>query len=331
MALQLAAKYPLRLISVDSAQVYRGMDIGTGKPSAAVLARVPHDLVDIRDPAEAYSAAEFCVDVRQAIAQARAQGRLPLLVGGTMLYFKALRDGLAAMPPGDSQVRQEISDMAEAEGWEGVHARLMAVDPASAARIHPNDPQRLQRALEVYLLTGLPLSAFHKKEGRGGDGGDAPALNLQFYIVRPGASDDAAGTSDDAAGARADLHQRIAVRFRGMLAQGFVEEVRGLRARPDLHLQLPSMKSVGYRQIWQYLDGETSREEMQQRAIAATRQLAKRQLTWLRQWPGEALPMPSLAAAEAAGEETEEVPLPPALCRGIEGLLKAAAPPMSKP
>ena len=309
IALQLAERYPLRLISVDSAQVYRGMDIGTGKPDAATLARTPHRLVDIRDPAQAYSAADFRRDAEAAVREAWAEGRLPLLVGGTMLYFKALRDGLTVLPEADPAVRARIEAMAAAEGWAAVHARLQAADPASAARIHPNDPQRLQRALEVFMVTGRPLSEFHQADARGETKGgpeqspptrstagealvsrappqggsdysdlpkDTPPFALEFHIILP----------ED----RAALHRRIAERFQAMLAQGLIDEVRGLRERGDLHPGLPALKSVGYRQVWQYLEGRLSRQEMEQAAIAATRQLAKRQLTWLRGWPGRSGP-----------------------------------------
>lgn len=308
LALQLAARYPLRLISVDSAQVYRGMDIGTGKPDTATLRRFPHRLINIRDPAETYSAAEFRRDAQVEVQQAWAEGCLPLLVGGTMLYFKALRDGLTTMPQADNKVRERIAALAAASGWEAVHKRLRQVDPPSAARIHPNDPQRLQRALEIYMLSGRPMSQFHaeapesndnKRDSKGSNessNGESPPFHLMFHIIHP---------LD-----RAALHQRIAARFRAMLAYGLVDEVRALYARDDLHPALPALKSVGYRQVWQYLEGRIDHAEMVQRGIAATRQLAKRQLTWLRNWPGVAVPSPP---AE---------PPAPALSAAIEGLLR---------
>ena len=260
-----------QLVSVDSAQVYRGMDIGTGKPDAATLARYPHRLLDIRDPAEPYSASDFRSDALREIAEIQRSGSVPLLVGGTMLYFKALRDGLAAMPSADPAVRQRIEARAAAAGWPAVHAWLADVDPESAARIHPNDPQRLQRALEVFLVSGRPLSALHDEAEAGGKESDKNLpFSLGFFAIQPPS--------------RAVLHEKIAVRFRQMLADGFVDEVRALRARGDLSDRLPSMKSVGYRQVWQYLEGSLDYDGMVEKSIIATRQLAKRQLTWLRSW-----------------------------------------------
>ena len=273
LALALADRLDCGLVSVDSAQVYRGMDIGTAKPEPAVLARYPHRLIEIRDPAEPYSAAEFRRDALTAIGEILAAGRMPLLVGGTMLYFRALIHGLAEMPGADPAIRAGIAALAEREGWDAVHRRLAAVDPASAARIDPGNRQRVQRALEVYLASGRPMSSLHAAQS---PAADLPCRLLQLALV----------PAD-----RAALHRRIAARFQAMLAAGFLDEVRALKARGDLHPDLPSIRSVGYRQAWDYLDGRVSRQEMSERAIAATRQLAKRQLTWLRSWPGlEILP-----------------------------------------
>lgn len=269
VAVELVQEGPFEIISVDSALVYRGLDIGAGKPDAATLARAPHRLIDIRDPSEPYSAADFRADAIREITDIQSKGRIPLLVGGTMLYFKALRDGLAEMPPADPAVRQRILDLAAAEGWPAVHARLAAVDPVSAARIHPTDPQRLQRALEVYEVSGVPLSQHHATQKK--QNGDLPC-SLIFVGMIP---------AD-----RGRLHQLIADRFHQMLAAGLVEEVRKLRQRGDLDVDLPAIRSVGYRQVWNYLDGGCSYEEMVAAAIAATRQLAKRQLTWMRSWDG---------------------------------------------
>lgn len=266
LAVELVQRFPFEIISVDSAQIYRGMDIGTGKLDAAGMARAPHRLVDIRDPAVAYSASEFRADVIAEIDKVRALGKIPLLVGGTMLYFRVLRDGLANMPSADQNVRAEILAIAETKGWDAIHGRLAEVDPESAARIHPNDPQRLQRALEVYLLSGKSMTELHKEANT-----EAKDFGkLSFFALRP----------DD----RAVLHQNIASRFKQMLADGFVEEVERLKARDDIVPELPSIRSVGYRQVWGYLAGEYSYDAMEEKGIIATRQLAKRQLTWLRNW-----------------------------------------------
>ncbi len=271
LALELATRLPVQLINVDSAQVYRGMDIGTGKPDPATLQEFPHKLMDIRDPAEPYSASDFRADARREIALAVEAGRLPVLVGGTMLYFKVLRDGLASMPEADARIRAEIENLAASEGWPAVHDWLARVDPESASRIHPNDPQRLQRALEVYLVSGRTMTDFHRQEGPAGENSDnSLPVNLMFFAIQP---------TD-----RAVLHDNIARRFRQMLDAGLVEEVRALHQREDLHEGLPSIKSVGYRQVWQYLGGQLDYDAMQERSIIATRQLAKRQLTWLRSW-----------------------------------------------
>ncbi|MNO82770.1 tRNA dimethylallyltransferase [compost metagenome] len=275
LALDLARALPCELISVDSALVYRGMDIGTAKPSREVLAEFPHRLIDVRDPAETYSAAEFRADALAAMAEITAAGRIPLLVGGTILYFKALLEGLADMPSADPAVRAEIEALAAAEGWAEVHRQLAEVDPASAQRIHPNDPQRLTRALEVYRVSGMSMSEHRRQQAGENAGNGAPeGSQLPYNVVHLAI----------APLQRQILHARIAQRFRLMLEQGFVSEVEGLRARDDLHAGLPSIRAVGYRQVWDYLDGKLSYAEMEERGIIATRQLAKRQFTWLRSW-----------------------------------------------
>lgn len=269
LAVALAQRLPCELISVDSALIYRGMDIGTAKPDAQLLAEFPHHLVDIRDPLESYSAAEFCADALQAMAQISAAGRIPLLVGGTMLYFKALLEGLAEMPAADAVLRAELEAWAAAEGYAALHEELRRVDPPSAQRIHPNDPQRLVRALEVYRLSGLTMSEHRLRQQARGNQGLLPYTVAQLAI---------------APAQRQILHERIALRFELMLEQGLISEVEALRARGDLHLGLPSMRAVGYRQVWEYLDGNIERHSMVERGVAATRQLAKRQFTWLRGW-----------------------------------------------
>ena len=261
IAAALAPRRAVEIVSVDSALVYRGMDIGTAKPSAAERAAVPHHLIDIVDPAEPYSAARFVADAGTAIAAIRQRGNVPLLVGGTMLYFKALFDGLDALPPADPALRAEIAGRAARVGWPALHAELAAVDPATAARLAPNDSQRIQRALEVHRVSGRPLSAWHSAP----DGLTPPLIALE---------------PND----RAWLHARIGERFAAMLDAGFVDEVRRLRARADLHPQLPSMRAVGYRQAWSALDDDDL-GKLAATATAATRQLAKRQLTWLRSMP----------------------------------------------
>ncbi len=272
LALRLADLKDTHLINVDSAQVYRGMDIGSGKLSPDLLQQYPHALIDIRDPSQPYSASEFRSDALNELRSIAGSGKIPVLVGGTMLYYKALRDGLADMPTADSEVRAEIENMAAESGWEAVHRKLAQVDPESAARIHPNDPQRLQRALEVFLLTGKSLSEYHRQERLAATDpeNDLPC-ELAWFAIQP---------AD-----RAVLHERIGRRFHQMLADGFVDEVQNLFDRGDLADSLPSIKSVGYRQVWQYLAGELDYDGMVERSIIATRQLAKRQLTWLRSWP----------------------------------------------
>lgn len=275
LALALADALPCELISVDSALVYRGMDIGTAKPEKATLAHYPHRLVDIRDPAESYSAAEFRADALAAMADITARGRIPLLVGGTMLYYKALLDGLADMPSADPVVRAELEAWAAAEGLEVLHRELVRIDPESAARIHPNDPQRLTRALEVHRVSGLTMTEHRLRQTAQNSGSEAPGAWQLPYTVAQFAI---------APGQRQVLHERIARRFSLMLEQGFVEEVETLRRRGDLHVGLPSIRAVGYRQVWDYLEGRLGCEEMTERGIIATRQLAKRQFTWLRGW-----------------------------------------------
>ncbi|MDO5691065.1 MAG: tRNA (adenosine(37)-N6)-dimethylallyltransferase MiaA [Pseudomonadota bacterium] len=269
VALAVAGLLPVEIISVDSALVYRGMDIGTAKPTLAERAAVPHHLIDIRDPREAYSAAEFVRDARRLTNEIRARGRVPLLVGGTMLYFKALFEGLDALPPADPAVRRQIEEQAARDGWPALHAELARVDPVTAARLAPADSQRIQRALEVWRLTGQPLSALHTARSTAAD--TDPASAGTFFSLEP---------TD-----RAWLHQRIAQRFDEMLSAGFIDEVTTLRARGDLQPELPSMRCVGYRQVWDTLDGHAPMETLRERGIAATRQLAKRQLTWLRGMP----------------------------------------------
>ena len=263
LACELAERFPLDLVSVDSALVYRGLDIGAAKPDAATLARWPHALVDIRDPAQPYSAAEFRGDALAAMREITARGRVPLLVGGTGLYFRALQRGLSELPEADPALRTRLGEEAARIGWPAMHERLARLDPAAAARIGPNDAQRLQRALEVIALSGRPLSELQ----RGGRGGAFPWRVLKLALLP---------------GDRRPLHARIAERFDAMLAAGFLDELRALRARGDLHADLPAIRAVGYRQGWEYLDGATDAAGFRDRAIFATRQLAKRQITWLR-------------------------------------------------
>ena len=269
LAIDLLQQHPFQIVSVDSAQIYRQMDIGTGKPDKTTLARAPHRLIDFIDPAVPYSASQFRSDAFREIDEILAVGDTPLLVGGTMLYFRVLRDGLARMPEADPQVRAEIEKLATEQGWIAVHRQLEAVDPAAAARIHPNDPQRLQRALEVYRVSGQSMTSLHA-EMQMRQEAELP-YNLHFFAIQP----------ED----RGVLHSRIQRRFLQMLEEGLVEEVQALRSRGDLNNQFSSIKSVGYRQVWQYLDGEIDYDAMVEKSIIATRQLAKRQLTWLRSWP----------------------------------------------
>lgn len=267
-ALEVAERFGGEIVSVDSALVYRGLDIGAAKPTADEQARVPHHLLDVRDPWQAYSAAEFAHDARLAMDDIAARGRLPVLAGGTGLYFQALLEGLAAMPAADAALRADIAAQAQARGWPALHAELAQVDPAAAARIHATDPQRIQRALEVFRLTGKPISQWQQQ---------ARGARLPFRVLKL-----VLAPID-----RSVLHARIARRFDLMLAQGFLDEVHRLRALPGLQavaapLDLPAVRAVGYRQAWEYLDGQGDAADFRERAIAATRQLAKRQLTWLR-------------------------------------------------
>ena len=270
IAQALAHRLPIEIISVDSAQVYRGMDIGTAKPSPQERAAVPHHLIDLIDPRDTYSAARFAADARQLIHEIRARQRIPLLVGGTMLYAKALADGLNKLPAADPAVRVELDRRAAEIGWPEMHRQLAAVDPVTAARLHPTDSQRIQRALEVWELTGSPMSAlFDTSRGTPGAGG--PPIAFSRIALEPAE--------------RSQLHRSIANRFDRMLQEGLVHEVQTLRARGDLDAAMPSMRCVGYRQAWHHLDGRYSLEILREKAITATRQLAKRQLTWLRSMP----------------------------------------------
>lgn len=263
LAVRLVQQFPLEIVSVDSALVYRGMDIGTAKPTAQTRARFPHHLIDIRDPSMNYSAGEFVRDAAQAMQDIWRRGRQPLLVGGTMLYFHALTAGIAELPEADLGVRAEIDAQAASAGWGALHRELAAADPAAAARIHVNDPQRIQRALEVYRLTGETITSLQQR--RVSVFSDANVMEISLAPLE-----------------RNDLHTRIELRFRAMLAAGLLAEVRALYERSDLTAEHPSMRAVGYRQLWQHLAGQSALDEATERAIAATRQLAKRQLTWLR-------------------------------------------------
>jgi len=265
LALEMAARLPLEIVSVDSAQVFRDMDIGTAKPDRATLARFPHHLIDLISPEESYSAARFCRDALAAMADIRARGRVPLLVGGTMLYFKALREGLAELPSADAALRAQIDAEAAARGWPALHAELARVDAETAQRLEPTDAQRIQRALEVWRLTGQSLSSYLRAQPV-----QRPAWRFLPLALVPSS--------------RSALHARIARRFTAMLAAGLVGEVEALRDRYRLHAGLPSMRCVGYRQVWQMLAGELPSGELAERGIYATRQFAKRQLTWLRAW-----------------------------------------------
>ncbi|MBF0470456.1 MAG: tRNA (adenosine(37)-N6)-dimethylallyltransferase MiaA [Gammaproteobacteria bacterium] len=266
LALELVDRYGGEIVSVDSALVYRGMDIGTAKPERSLLQRYPHHLIDRIEPTESYSAAQFREEAIAAIADILARGRLPLLVGGTMLYFRALEQGLSRLPPADPQLRQEIAAEAEVVGWPQLHQTLAELDPQAALRIHPHDPQRISRALEVIRLSGTSLTALQQQQGE-----PLPWRLLKIALIPQ---------------QRQELHRRISDRFAEMLRRGFVEEVEGLRRRGDLHPQLPAMRAVGYRQIWHYLDGGCDRQQMIADSETATRRLGKRQLTWLRSEEG---------------------------------------------
>lgn len=266
LAVKLVQQFPCEIISVDSALVYRGMDIGTAKPDAETLKAAPHRLIDIVDPKDSYSAGQFRSDALREIEDILSQGKVPLLAGGTMLYFRVLQQGLAALPKADAKLRTALQHRANQEGWEALHASLAQVDPDAARRIEPRDSQRIQRALEVYTLTGKTISAWQAQDTN-------PLSQYRVYNLGLMPSD------------RTALHERIALRFKKMLADGFVGEARRLYERGDLSPDLPSMRSVGYRQMWEYFSGECTYEEMRENAITATRQLAKRQMTWLRSWP----------------------------------------------
>ena len=266
LAINLRKTLPVELISVDSALIYRGMDVGTAKPTAEELAQAPHRLLDILDPAEAYSAADFRRDALKEMAEITASGRIPLLVGGTMLYFKALLEGLSPLPSANPEIRARIEQQAAEQGWDALHRELQDIDPVAARRIHPNDPQRLSRALEVFFISGKTLTELTQTSG------DALPYQVHQFAIAPAS--------------RELLHQRIEQRFHQMLASGFEAEVRALFARGDLHTDMPSIRCVGYRQMWSYLAGEVPYDDMVYRGICATRQLAKRQITWLRGWEG---------------------------------------------
>ena len=264
LTIQLRKRFPVELISVDSALIYKGMDIGTAKPNEAELLQAPHRLIDILDPAESYSVAEFRRDALKEMEEIVAQGKIPLLVGGTMLYYKALLEGLSPLPAADADIRAQIEQEAETLGWEAMHDQLKEIDPVSAERIHPNDPQRLSRALEVFRISGKTLTELTQVKG------DALPYQVHQFAIAPKE--------------RAEIHRRIELRFDNMMKGGFEEEVRSLYERDDLHADLPSIRCVGYRQMWEYFDGEGTLDDAIFRGICATRQLAKRQITWLRSW-----------------------------------------------
>ncbi|NVC62295.1 tRNA (adenosine(37)-N6)-dimethylallyltransferase MiaA [Vibrio sp. 05-20-BW147] len=264
LAIRLRQRYPVELISVDSALIYKGMDIGTAKPDEREQQLAPHRLIDILEPTEAYSAADFRRDALEAMNEIVAQGKIPLLVGGTMLYFKALLEGLSPLPAANAEIRQQIEQEALTKGWSVLHDELQMIDPVSAARIHPNDPQRLSRALEVYRISGKTLTELTETKGE-----SLPFRVKQFAIAPK---------------ERAELHRRIELRFDKMMEAGFEDEMKTLYTRKDLHPDLPSIRCVGYRQMWDYLDGNCTLDEAIYRGVCATRQLAKRQITWLRSW-----------------------------------------------
>lgn len=279
LSIQLSKQLPCEIISVDSALIYRGMDIGTAKPTPQELVETPHRLIDIKDPAESYSAADFRLDALQAMQEISDNGKIPLLVGGTMLYYKALLEGLSPLPQANPEIRSQIEEKAQQFGWQALHQELAKVDPQSASRIHPNDPQRINRALEVYYLTGKSLTELTEQKGE-----PLPYQLLQFAIAPQD---------------RSILHQRIELRFQQMLEQGFIQEVEKLYQRKDLHLDLPSIRCVGYRQAWEFLQGKYDYDEMVYRSICATRQLAKRQITWLRGWKSPIIWLDSLNIEQA--------------------------------
>jgi tRNA dimethylallyltransferase len=288
VALGLAQQLPCEIISVDSALVYRGMDIGTAKPDKATLSKVPHRLIDIRDPADSYSVATFRADALREIADITARGKVPLLVGGTMLYFKSLLDGLAEMPATDPQVRADVLADAARLGWPALHARLAGIDPGTAACLHPNHSQRIGRALEVYLMTGKTMSSFRSAQPEN----SFPYRVLQLALLPEN---------------KVALHARIGKRFHDMMDSGFLAEVEMLYKRRDLHIELPAMRAVGYREAWRFLSGSLTREQMVARAIISTRQLAKRQMTWLRGWRCLQLLAVDLATAHSLDSTVAEI------------------------
>ena len=265
LAIKLMEHFPIELISVDSALVYKNMDIGTAKPSEEELAKAPHRLISFLDPSESYSAADFRKDALREMAEITAKGKIPVLVGGTMLYYRALENGLAILPEADQKVREKLNKEADEKGWDYLHKRLSEVDPVAGERLHPNDKQRIQRALEVYELSGKPLTQLHKEAQM-----DAMPYRLLKIALIP---------------EREWIRDLAEKRFDMMLEQGFLDEVKALYARDDLHADLPAIRCVGYRQVWQYLKGELDADEMKERAVIATRQLAKRQMTWMRSEP----------------------------------------------
>jgi len=279
LAIELREHFPVDIISVDSALIYRGMNVGTAKPDASTLRQAPHALIDIRDPAETYSVAEFRVDALEEMSKITSQGRVPLLAGGTMLYFKALSHGLASLPGASPAIRQVIEERAREAGWQAMHAQLAGRDPEIAGRIHPNDSQRISRALEVIELTGRKMSELQQEQ---------EDQVLEYRVLKIIACPQP----------RAKLHERIEVRFRQMLQEGFIGEMEALWKRGDLEREMPSMRCVGYRQAWGYLEGEDSLDDLRLKAVAATRQLAKRQLTWLRQETGALWYDPTVGTAQ---------------------------------
>ncbi|UXN36084.1 tRNA (adenosine(37)-N6)-dimethylallyltransferase MiaA [Avibacterium paragallinarum] len=285
LAIKLHQRFPVEIISVDSALIYRGMDIGTAKPNAEELAQAPHRLIDIKDPNESYSAANFRQDALREMADITQRGKIPLLVGGTMLYYKALLEGLSPLPAADEGLRQEIEQKAEEIGWNGLHQELAKIDPVSAHRINPNDSQRINRALEVFYLTGKSLTELTEKKG------EALPYDISQFAIAPQE--------------RQVLHQRIEQRFHIMIEQGFQQEVKKLYQRGDLHADLPSIRCVGYRQMWEFLQGEYDHQEMVFRGICATRQLAKRQITWLRGWKSPLTWLDSLQPENALAQITQ--------------------------
>ncbi|HHW7570634.1 TPA: tRNA (adenosine(37)-N6)-dimethylallyltransferase MiaA [Mannheimia haemolytica] len=287
LAITLRQELPVEVISVDSALIYKGMDIGTAKPSKEELALAPHRLIDILDPAESYSAMNFHADALREMADITAQGKIPLLVGGTMLYYKALLEGLSPLPSADPAIRSEIESRAAQHGWATLHQELVKIDPVAGARINPNDSQRINRALEVFYITGKTMTELTAQQG------EALPYNILQFAIAP----------QD----RAVLHQRIEQRFHKMIELGFEEEVKRLFLRKDLHINLPSIRCVGYRQMWEYLQGDISLDEAIFKGICATRQLAKRQITWLRGWQGELTWLDSLAPTSSKAKMVEKI------------------------